>query len=274
MIQSKNNNHFYHLIDLRLTLNLSNDNRFSYKAPIITSVTPTRGPVSGNQKIQIFGYNFGRSILDIKEILVRGVICKNIEFTSSNILSCYSGNSLIMGAGPGNVVVKLLCGLSSPTNTCNMYEYNAKMADIPSMEDIDSSQNNNNYNNSNSIKVVNVNFPPPGIMVAHSISPVFPVRNVIRSIHSIRPAPILPLFSFKEKNNLSKKDNNDDAILDSLKDKMQKYDFEKKETKNKVDNLVTDNFKNIVSYAENNGFGNSKDGFRKKRFRSLVDQLK
>merc|ERR1712032_590861 len=36
---------FYHQIDLRLTLNLTNDNRFSYKAPMVTSVSPNCGPV-------------------------------------------------------------------------------------------------------------------------------------------------------------------------------------------------------------------------------------
>jgi len=262
-------NSFYHLVDLRLTLNLANDNRFSYKAPIITSVSPARGPINGNQKIQIFGYNFGKSILDIKEILVRGVICKNIEFISNNILSCVTGSSYIMGAGAGNVVIKLLCGLTSPMNTCNMYEYNSKIPDIPIEE--------NNFNdNSNLIKVMNVNTPPSAVFFTNNIPPVIPVRNVIRSIHTLRPNPVLPLFSFKEKNRENKNlKDNDDQILENLKEKMNKFDFEKdKENLNKVDNLVTDNFKNIMSVAESNGFGNNKDGLRKKRFRNLVDQLK
>lgn len=274
------NNRFYHLVDLRLTLNLSNDNRFSYKAPLVTSVSPARGPVSGNQKIQIFGYNFGNSLLDIKEILVRGVICKNIEFVSSNVLSCVTGNSHIMGAGPGNVVVKLLCGLTSPINTCNMYEYNSKLPDIPS----DTNDNQNSDSNSGKrqiIKVVNVNVPPAGVLVAHSAPPIIPVRNVIRSVHNFRPPPVLPMFSFKEKKqDGNENDIEDQKVLEALREKMQKFDFDgngkdnKSRGVSKVDNLVTDNFKNIMDYAQTNGFGPSKDGFRKKRFRNLVEQLK
>ncbi len=265
---------FYHLVDLRLTLNLSNDNRFSYKAPMVTSVSPARGPVSGNQKIQIFGYNFGSSVLGIKEILVRGVICKNIEFLSSNVLSCVTGCSQIMGAGPGNVVVKLLCGLTSPINTCNMYEYNSKLRDIPA-ETINSQ---NSDSNNDIIKVVNVNVPRVGVLLAHSAPPVFPVRNVIRSIHSIRPPPVLPMFSFKEKK--QNEINADDKILEGLREHMKNIDLEGNGNTHinrevsKVDNLVTDNFHNIMDYVQTNGFGVSKDGFRKKRFRNLVQQLK
>jgi hypothetical protein len=278
-INDNNKNKFYHLVDLRLTLNLSNDNRFSYKAPMVTSVSPARGPLSGNQKIQIFGYNFGNSIFGIKEILVRGVICKNIEFVSSNILSCVTGNSRIMNAGPGNVVVKLLCGLTSPLNTCNMYEYNSKLPDI--VEDKANSQDcdPNTMQNNNIVKVVSVNFPPTGVLVAHSNPPIIPVRNVIRSIHRIRPAPVLPMLSFKEKKEDG--DKTDDKIyLEVLKEKMNKFDFDGdgkdkgSRSVSKVDNLVTDNFKGIMDYAQSNGFGSSKDGFRKKRFRNLVDQLK
>jgi len=286
--EDKNIQKFYHLVDLRLTLNLSNDNRFSYKVPYITSVSPSRGPVSGNQKIQIFGANFGKSILEIKEVLVRGVICKNIEFVSENILTCITGQSQIMGAGPGNIVVKLLCGLTSPINTCNMYEYSYKVPDIPTPDDSDS-ENDQNYNSGKKmVKIVNVNLPPPGMLVVPSPHPVFPVRNVMRSVHSIRPAPVLPLFSFKEKKiqNKNKKGdsdgkdsyNEDDKILDGLKEKIDKYEFYPNSNdgigKKKIDNLVTDNFKNLISHADSNGFGNSKDGFRKKRFKNLIDQLK
>ncbi len=267
-------NNFYHLVDLRLTLNLANDNRFSYKAPIITSVSPNRGPVKGNQKIQIFGYNFGKSILDIKEILVRGVICKNIEFNSENILSCITGNSFIMGAGPGNIVIKLLCGLTSPLNTCSVYEYNSKIPDIPIQDD--------NINNNDMINSVDINNPPSAILVPQIIPQIIPVRNVIRSIHNFRPRTILPSFSFKEKNkenNYSNSNKNlqdyDDVVLDDLKEKIQKFDFKKNRyNPNKIDNLVTENFKNVMSLADNNGFGTFKDGLRKKRFSNLMKQLK
>ena len=262
---------FFHLIDMRFTLNLSNDNRFSYRAPIITSVSPTQGPVSGNQIIHIYGYNFGNSILEIKEVIVRGVICKNIEFISSNLITCYTGNSNIMGAGPGNVVIKLLCGLSSPLLTCNMYEYNKKMADITLLtKDIASTNINQNI-----MHLVRNNVVSPRMIVANAIpSPIIP-RHMIRSIHSFRPPTILPIFSFKEKNNKEVNSNTGeeqglDDVMKNLKDKMEKYNFEDKKIneKSKVDNLVTDNFKNIMTYAEGNGFGKSDDGYRKRRFKN------
>jgi len=101
-------NKFFHLVDLRLTLNLMNDNRFSYKAPIITSVSPPFGFLNGRTCLQIRGKNFGTSTLDIKEVLVRGVICKDAVLVNPNLITCTTGSSTIMGPGVGNVVVMWL----------------------------------------------------------------------------------------------------------------------------------------------------------------------
>ena len=62
---------FFHLIDLRLTLNLNNDNRFAYNAPTVVSISPDSGSVHGGQEIKIAGFNFGMQTTDIKEIIVR-----------------------------------------------------------------------------------------------------------------------------------------------------------------------------------------------------------
>jgi hypothetical protein len=110
---------FYHNVDLRLTLNLNNDNRFSYSAPTITNVDPYQGDMRGGQVIHINGFNLG----DVKEITVMGVCCRDIKVYDSKMISCVTGENSIIGAGVGNIMIKLNNGLTSPKNTCNMYQY-------------------------------------------------------------------------------------------------------------------------------------------------------
>lgn len=114
---------FYHVIDLRLTLNLNVDNRFSFNAPTVSQVLPIKGHVRGGTEIQIGGFNFPERTKDIWEILIRGVPCKNIIVLSPNQIKCTTGESNFMGAGFGNAIVKLKNGLSSPSRTCNMFQY-------------------------------------------------------------------------------------------------------------------------------------------------------
>jgi hypothetical protein len=283
---------FFHQIDLRLTLNFANDNRFSYKAPIITSVTPTQGPISGNQKITIFGHNFGKSILDIKEILVRGVVCKYIEFISSNTLTCYTGKSSIMGCGLGNIVIKLVCGLSSPVNTCNMYNYNPK---LPSIKlDMKAINARSNLPDSDMYIAEASNDPSPNPFEPRTTSPIFSMSNPIVSSQMRRSEIILPIISFKEKNlkikmsNLNKKDDEnciendkvkldkgDLMILNGLKEKIDKYNYEDDHLpRDKVDNLVTDNFNNLYVHADKSAFNRNNDGFNKQRYRNIKSQIK
>ena len=65
-----NEKKFFHIIDMRLRLNVNNDNRFSYFAPIVTNVTPHQGISNGGQQIEITGMNFGLQTSNIKEILI------------------------------------------------------------------------------------------------------------------------------------------------------------------------------------------------------------
>jgi len=123
---NKNRNsekNFFHLVDLRLTLNVNNDNRFAWDAPTISSVSPFKGSIHGGQEIKIGGFNLGYCTTDIKEILVRGVICADFILLSPNLISCVTRASTILGPGPGNVVIKMRNGYESPKRTCNVYQY-------------------------------------------------------------------------------------------------------------------------------------------------------
>jgi hypothetical protein len=266
-------NQFFHLVDLRLTLNLDNDNRFSYKAPIVTSVSPNSGPLNGGSWITIRGNNFGSSTLDIKEVLVRGVVCKDIVLVNSNVIRCMTGSSVIMGPGTGNVQIKLLCGLSSPVNTCNMWEYSKEIREeieekpLPIIKP--------------AANVVNVHVlpPPPACfhrpIIAQELGP---------------PQVILPdIFSFKEMSE-NKNLNNQYKILGQSRDRPDLNDImqnlnkklyrEQPESSSinvqKVDNLVTENYQHLMHKVASNGFNPSsyRDGFRKRRFSNLMQQLK
>jgi len=114
---------FYHIIDMRLTLNINNDNRFAWDAPTVSSVSPFKGSIHGGQEIKIGGFNFGYHTTDIQEILVKGVVCGDFLLLSPNLLSCVTRASTILGPGGGNVVIKLKNGYESPKRTCNVFEY-------------------------------------------------------------------------------------------------------------------------------------------------------
>ncbi len=85
---------------------------------------------------------------------------------------------------------------------------------------------------------------------------------------SLKNFPMPSLFSFKEKN--QQEMNN---IMSSLNKKLFSTNPSSKGV-DKVNNLVTDNFNNLINNANNNGFGINRDGFRKKRFQKIIDQLK
>jgi len=114
---------FFHLIDLRLTLNVNNDSRFAYDAPTVASVSPFKGSVHGGQEIKIGGFNFGEQTYELAEVLIKGVVCNDFIVLSPMLISCITRASTILGPGMGNAIVKLKNGKSSPSRTCNVYEY-------------------------------------------------------------------------------------------------------------------------------------------------------
>ena len=118
-----NGRRFFHQIDLRATVNLNNEDRFSWQAPTISQVSPSSGPVEGGQEIKIGGFNFGDSTQSILDITVRGVLCYDFVLLSPNLLSCVTRPSIILGAGLGVVKVRLKNGLKSPFKVCNVYDY-------------------------------------------------------------------------------------------------------------------------------------------------------
>jgi hypothetical protein len=291
-------NQFFHLVDLRMVLNLSNDNRFSYLAPLITSVSPAVGPLNGGQVIRIRGTNFGTSLLDIKEILVRGVVCRDVMWVNPNLITCTTGSSSIMGPGVGNVQIKLLCGLSSPTNTCNMFQYSNEIKEVV-------------------VPVPKVFIPPPmHVMTTQHLLPLIPspgpmipaprpvfqqqkieikqpIDNTMLRLNDGQITDYSPsntsndsfaqnnmdMFSFKQKNSNRIKQFQNDSMNPSISDiksnlNRRLYTPPNSINVNKIDNLVTDNFQNLISHSENNGFSRSKDGFRKRRFQKIIDQLK
>lgn len=114
---------FYHIIDLRTSIDLNNDNRFSYFAPTVSTVSPNKGSIHGGMEIKISGINFGEQTTDIREILVRGVSCGDFILLGPNLISCITRGSTILGPGAGNVLIKLRNGYESPKYTCKMFEY-------------------------------------------------------------------------------------------------------------------------------------------------------
>ena len=291
-------NKFFHLIDLRLTLDLCNDSRFSTNAPVITNVFPSSGPLNGGQSVKIRGINFGAKTLDIKEVLVRGVICKNVVLESPFLITCVTGSSTIMGPGIGNIQVKLLCGLSSPQATCSMYQYTSEVvergymgASVLTVDEI----NPDSANTSDSITILHKQLPHPIPIFPNPIPgpplPPFPAPLVSPVIHTTEPiVPVPPhfphsifarrpsLFSFKEKqtNQDDKKhpDDNTKMILERLNSKEYLIANGNKEHVEKIDNLVTDNYKHILSQINSNNFLTPRDGFRKRRFKNIFEKLK
>ena len=134
------NKPFFHFVELRMTLNINNDNRFSNKAPTVTGVFPNQGPIIGGQRIHIHGSRFGVQN-SLREVVVRGVLCKNIEVISDKLITCITRASTIMGTGIGNVIIKPIFGLSSPLKSCPIYEYVSKVNVVEPINQLVISQN-------------------------------------------------------------------------------------------------------------------------------------
>jgi hypothetical protein len=113
---------FYNLIDYRFGLNLNADNRFAYNAPSVTKVTPFKAHVRGGDLLKINGYNFGHDPDNVSEVYVKNVLCTKPKVINSKLITCISGENSGK-KGIGNVIVKLKNGLSSPSKTCDMFEY-------------------------------------------------------------------------------------------------------------------------------------------------------
>jgi hypothetical protein len=234
-LENEKNKHsekqFFHMIDLRLTLNLNNDNRFAYNAPTVATVSPSTGSVHGGQEIKIGGFNFGQQTTDIKEILVRGVVCGDFVLLSPNIISCVTRASTIMGPGSGNVIIRPVEGLSSPSRTCNVFKYCGEAQE--SLDDL---------------------------------------KQTVKTVKDMQDRN-LPIYlnSFNHDQDLQ--------IYDHLM-----YSRNHPEGRNKipefnehshlkVGNLVRQNYDNLLNSVGENNFQVPKDGFKKKRFAKLIEQL-
>jgi len=110
------------LIDYRFGLNLNADNRFAYNAPSVTKVTPFKAHVRGGDLLKINGYNFGDNPYNVSEVYVKNVLCTKPKVINPKLITCISGENSDK-KGIGNVIVKLRNGMSSPSKTCDMFEY-------------------------------------------------------------------------------------------------------------------------------------------------------
>ena len=119
---------FFHIVDMRLNLNINNDNRFSYYAPTVTNVSPHVGVSNGGQKIEIMGANFG--VAPIIQVLVKNVPCQSFTLINPHLLSCITGENF-SSPSAGNVIIKMSGGLTSPIRTCKMFEYTPRRLIIP-----------------------------------------------------------------------------------------------------------------------------------------------
>lgn len=118
----ENEGKFYHIIDYRFGLNLNADNRFAYNAPTVTKVSPFKAHVRGGDLLKITGYNFGDDPENVSEIYVKNILCIKPKVINSRLITCISGENSEK-KGIGNVVVKVKNGFSSPSKTCDMFEY-------------------------------------------------------------------------------------------------------------------------------------------------------
>ena len=219
---------FFHQIDLRLTLNLNKDNRFAFNSPTVSSVSPFKGSIHGGQEIRIGGFNFGRKSKDIKEILVKGVICSDVNVLSPNLITCTTHASTILGPGPGNVIIVLKDDRESPKNTCNVFEY-----------------------------------------VGDKNHALNELRKTIKTVQSMEDDPIYLNTNYHDQ---------DISLFDHL---MLNHDFYKEKLKPshenhaaiKIDNMVKQNYDGLISIVKNSAYHPHLEGFRKKRFLSLMGNL-
>lgn len=116
-------NNLFKFTDMRMSIDISSDNRFSFKYPTINSIYPNKGSIKGGDEIKISGFNMGYSTNIIESIYVKGVYCGDILLLSTNLVSCITRESKVYGAGGGNVIIKYKNGITSTEKTCNMYLY-------------------------------------------------------------------------------------------------------------------------------------------------------
>lgn len=134
MNNRKTEGKFYHVIDFKFKLNLNVDNRFAYNSPAITKVSPFKAHVRGGDLITILGYNFGDNEDNVSEIYIKNVRCTNTKVINKNKITCNSGIN-IFDRGIGNVIVKLKNGFSSPSKTCDLFEYYGEIPKIINIQD-------------------------------------------------------------------------------------------------------------------------------------------
>jgi hypothetical protein len=221
---------FNHIIDLRLTLNINNDNRFAWDAPTVSTVSPFRGSIHGGQEIKIGGFNLGMATTDIREILVHGIICGDFILLGPNLVSCVTRASTILGPGPGNVIIKMRNGYESPKRTCNVYEY-----------------------------------------VGDSAEALSDLKQTITTVQKMQNLPIYMNSNYHDQ---------DISIFDHLMFNASHY---KKKLRTdhsnlvnvKLDHMVNNNYHNMINIV-NSPTGvllPPSEGFRKKRFRNLLNNL-
>lgn len=221
---------FFHLIDLRLTLNINNDNRFAWDAPTISTVSPFKGSIHGGQEIKIGGFNLGYATTDIREILVRGVVCSDFILLSPNLVSCVTRASTILGPGPGNVVIKMRNGYESPKRTCSVFEY-----------------------------------------VGDPAEPLNDLKHTIVTVNKMQDLPIYMNSNYHDQ---------DVSLFDHLMFNQAHYKKKLRPDHSnhvavKIDHMVKTNYHNLINVV-NTPTGvllPPAEGFKKKRFRNLINNL-
>lgn len=273
---------FFHLIDLRLNLLLKNDNRFALDAPTITSVSPNCGSIKGGQTIQISGINLAINKFSIKEILIAGVVCKNVKIFSPNSISCDAGDATIIGETMGNVVIKRNDGMNSPTQTCNMFKYSDKSTPYkttlvtgsyirPSYVSIQSSSSAGSQPNVNTVATTAL-YDPSNMFYSPTQQPNnFSFRQVNPNNKKQNLQPKLPNMRMKQIFNQSGPSFND--IQYNLNQKLLAPPQDNHLVE-RVNTLVDDNFQFLKSQLTNSSFGKIKtDGLRKNRFSRIFNKL-
>jgi hypothetical protein len=282
-----------------MSLLLDNEKRMAYNAPTVMAVNPSIGPLKGGQQVSIEGFSFGNNKIDVSEVLIAGVRCKNLQVLNTGNIQCVTGDASIIGETMGNVVIKKADGKFSPLNTCNMYKYSniqSSVYSITSPHYINPTIHTEDGPELGSLPTYNTvsntaMFSPPNLFYSPAnnkgldVLPSYDrfsfkqiIDNANQSInntkHNNYKSNFDPYAKMRMKQVFNQVPPGLGEIRESLNRKMYGYQYPIRGSNIYEDNLVDDKIRHLRSELNNNGFGFVKqDGLRKNRFARIFNNL-
>lgn len=243
---------------MRMSLNLNKDSRFYYLAPTVTGITPNMGSIHGGQEVKITGFNFGLHTVDVKHVLIKGIVCGDFIVISPKLISCVTRASTIFGPGAASVSIIMKSGLTTPQKTCFYYNYIGDK--VGALNDLKRSIDN--------IKAMEGNHLPIYLNTKH-------VDNKIKIFDHL----VLDNNIVHSRTALKDRELNDESLKNDDSSNLGKvHQFEIKKL-DKINLLAKKNFENLVEKVGLNDPTNVfiPDSFRnhrKSRFLHVVENLK